>query len=45
LLSILAAHQASGVTILLASDSPAAFSSITRTVYSIEEGTLQMQGQ
>lgn len=45
LLGILAAQQAAGVTILLACDSPAAFSSITRTVYAIEEGTLHLQGQ
>ncbi|WIA17366.1 hypothetical protein OEZ85_014227 [Tetradesmus obliquus] len=44
LLGILAAQQAAGVTILLACDSPAAFSSITRTVYAIEEGTLHLQG-
>jgi hypothetical protein len=45
LLSILAAQQAAGATILLASDSPAAFSSITSTVYTIEEGTLHLRGR
>jgi hypothetical protein len=43
--SILAAQQAAGVTMILATSNPAAFSSITRTVYSIEEGTLCLQGK
>jgi hypothetical protein len=43
--SILAAQQAAGVTILMASDNPAAYSSITPVVYTIEEGTLHLQGQ
>jgi ABC-type branched-subunit amino acid transport system ATPase component len=42
--SILAAQQAAGATILMASDNPAAYSSITRTVYVIDEGTLHLQG-
>jgi hypothetical protein len=43
--SILAAQQAAGATILMATDNPAAYSSITRTVYVIDEGTLHPQGQ